>query len=672
MMRRIFITLTIILSLQHTRPLFSQTDSAGTAAPEEIFLDEYLPLMEDEGGLTVVGTRDSVQQMKTITKEDIERAQAPDLAALLQETLGIGVVRRGGYGNAAEISMRGFDSDRIAFLINGIPANSARSGDFEISQIDINSIERVEVIYGGSDSKYNVSGALGGVINIITIKEHGRGLSLKAGLSNLSTPPGKYYERDGGQEGAHWEDLADAQNINFSGNYSAETFSASAGVFANRAANHFLYQDKYFDKTRRKTDNETMDAGASASFIKNFANLSKLIFSGDVYSGNKNIPVSAYAGTHGKQIDFYTRQNIMLDAPAFMDKIALEASFSHNWETMGYEPPVGKSSFHDEHTIMAVNRWKWDILSGLTARAGWDYRYITLDSTDIGKRDQNDGGLYIICELSPTEKILIAPSVKAVFNSSGGFSIVPVPKLGVAWFAAQNLTIKNNYFRSFKYPAFNDLYWPAQGEYEGNPDLKPEDGWGADLGASFKYKIFNMDASVFAQYTKDSIHWASNGGIWRPSNVGAAVFLGFDGKISIDIPLAKGLFNKIRPSFSYQFMLDRLLSYGYNFADEKRIPYMPDVKFVFSIDIPWKSGAMFVSANYEGKRYTDTANSPSAALEPVFTLNLNVNQKINDNLALFCGIRNLLNSSYESFADYPAPGVNITLGARINFERLDE
>ncbi|MDR1147645.1 MAG: TonB-dependent receptor [Spirochaetaceae bacterium] len=673
-MRRIFIVLIgCILSLYSVHLAFSQTDGGELDAVQgESFFDEYFPLMEDEEGLTVVGTRESVQQMKTITKEDIERIQPPDLAALLQETLNIGVVRRGGYGNAADINMRGFDSDRIAFLINGIPANSARSGDFEISQIDLNSIERIEVIYGGSDSKYNVSGALGGVINIITIKKRKRGLSLSGGVSNVSMLPGKYYEKDGRLENPHWEDLADAQNINFSGGYSAETFSASAGIFANRAENHFLYWDKYFDTTRRKTNNEMMDIGASVSFIKDFAGLSKLILSGDIYNGDKNIPTSAYAEIHGKQKDFYTRQNIMLDMPAFRDNMALEASLSHNWEVLGYEPPTGASSLHDEHDISAINRWSWDALTGLTLRAGWDYRYTTLDSTEIGKRSQNDGGLYLTCELSPTEKFLIIPSIKTVFNSNSVLSVVPVPKLGFAWFASPDLTIKNNYFRSFKYPAFNDLYWPAQGEYAGNPDLKPEDGWGADLGAYFRYKIINIESSFFAQYTNDSIHWAANGGVWRPSNVGEAAFFGFDGKISVDIPLSKGPFKKIIPAFSYQGMVSRLLSYGYGFADEKRIPYIPDVKFVFSVDIPWKNGSLLISANYEGKRYTDTVNSASTALEPVFLLNLNVNQKINDNLNFFAGIRNLLNTGYESFAEYPMPGITVTLGARVNFESIGE
>jgi vitamin B12 transporter len=302
--------------------------------------------------------------------------------------------------------------------------------------------------------------------------------------------------------------------------------------------------------------------------------------------------------------------------------------------------------------------------------AGGDYRFITMDSTEIGRRDQHDGGLYLTGEFKAFEKLLIIPSIKAVFNSNGSSPIVPVPKLGLAWFVSQDLTIRNNYFRSFKYPDFEDLYWPEQGTEAGNPDLKPEDGWGADLGAAWRRKIFSLDGTFFTQYTDDSIHWApESGGVWRPSNVGAAVYFGLDGKFSVDIALSRGPFKKIIPSLSYQYMRSYLLSYGYDFTSEQRIPYMPDHTFGFSLDLSWGSrrpGSLLISGHFESGRYTDTANT--RRLDPHFLLNLNVNQRLNDTLTFLGEIRNLFNSRYESFADYPMPGLTITVGMRMNFE----
>jgi vitamin B12 transporter len=656
-----------ILALWCADPLFPQTNGIGTdPSMEENFQDDDPLFMEDAQGITVVGTPETTQEKKVVTKEDIDRSQAPDLATLLQETLNLGVTRYGAYGNRTDINMRGFDSERVAFLINGVPVNSPMSGEFEISQIDLNAIDRIEVIYGGSDSKYNITGSLGGVINIITIKDQEPGLALKASVANTSTLPGKYYEKNNQPGDLHWEDLADAQKITFSGAYGAKTYSVTGNIFANRAENHFLYKDMIFNKIRRKTNNEVWDLGASASFILNLPDLSKLIFSADGYYGDKNIPASGYAETNGKQEDFSTGQNIMLDMPrAFRDDLATEASLNHSWKTVAYDSPAGSSSFHDEHIITAINRWSWYPLPWLALKSGGDYRYITLDSTDMQGHDQHDGGLYLTFEVKPVEQFLIIPSIKAIFNSNGAAQVVPVPKLGFAWFVTGDLTIRNNYFRSFKNPDFEDLYWGGDAYTRGNPDLKPEDGWGADLGAAYRYKIFSLDTTVFAQYTNDSIHWAPGSDtLWRPSNVGAAALFGLDSKISITIPLPKGPFIKIIPSLTYQYMQSYLLSYGYDFSSEKRIPYMPDHTVGFSVDLPWKTGSFLISGYFESERYSDTANITE--LDSHFLLNANINQQLGEHLTAFMVVRNLLNSSYQSFYEYPMPGITMTLGMRFN------
>jgi vitamin B12 transporter len=578
--------------------------------------------------------------------------------------------------------MRGFDSERIAFLIDGIPANSPMSSEFELSQIDLNAVERIEVVYGGSDSKYNVSGSLGGVINIITIKKQQPGLRLGGSISNTSAMPGEYREKNGNKGSPHWEDLVDTQNYSVFAGFGAEKYSLRANLFANQAANHFLYNDLVFEKIRRKTNNEVWDTGASLSFIRYLPDgFSKLIVSGDLYYGDKNVPISGYAVTAGKQTDFSIRPNVMLDMPrVFRDDLAMEASLSYSWQRLGYAPLTGNGSIHDQHMITAINRWTWCPLVKFTLRSGWDYRFNYLDSTDIGLRSRQDGGLYLTAEYKPHETMLIIPSVKAVFSGPSEKPVVPVPKLGFLWTPylpgdfKDSLVIKNNYFRSFKYPDFEDLYWSGDSLTRGNPDLKPEDGWGGDLGAAWHYKNWiNIESTFFTQWTVDSIHWASGaGGIWSPQNVGEAIYFGLDSKAGSEIPLSAGPFKKIGFSVSYQYLLSYLLSYGYTYASDKRIPYMPMHTIGVSVDIPWgttgsgKAGSLLVSGHYEDLRFANTSNITK--LEPHFLLNITVNQQIGKNLTAFAAARNILNSSYESFANYPMPGITITIGLKMNFE----
>ncbi|MDR2518088.1 MAG: TonB-dependent receptor [Spirochaetaceae bacterium] len=634
---------------------------------EETEWDEA-PAFTDQEGITVTGTRETSQQMAVVEKDEIQRRAAPDLATLLQEALNLGVTRYGGYGNQTDINLRGFDSERVAFLIDGVPANSAQDGSFDINQLGLEEIERIEVIYGGSDTKYNVSGALGGVINLITVKKREKGLRAGIVMSNTASLPGEHTGRGGEREDPRFEDLLDTQHYGFSVSYGGPRFSAAGSAFANHAKNHFLFKD-YLGITRRKDHNEVWDTGASVSGVWDFLDTGRLISSSAFYCADKNIPASGFSSAFGIQKDASFRQNIMLDMPrAFRDDLAAEGSLTWHLAGRGYEPPSGAASQHTQHSLSLINRWAWFPVDRLTLRAGWDYRYINLDSTDMGGRDRHDGGLYATVEYCAADTLRIIPSLKAVFSSGKEAPVVPVPKLGIIWNITEEAALKNNYFRSFKLPDFEDLYWSGGGG-AGNPDLKPEDGWGGDIGGVWHHRAFRLEAAFFAQYTSDSIHWASASGVWRPENVGAAVFFGFDGSLRAALPLPNGKlgpFVKITPSLSAQYLRSYLLSYGYGFGSDKRIPYMPELAITGALDIAWASGSAVISVRYESLRYADTANY--AKLDACTLVSASVNQNIGRYAAAFAALRNILNQSYQSFADYPMPGLTVTLGMRLRFD----
>ncbi|MDR1636125.1 MAG: TonB-dependent receptor, partial [Treponema sp.] len=246
---------------------------------------------------------------------------------------------------------------------------------------------------------------------------------------------------------------------------------------------------------------------------------------------------------------------------------------------------------------------------------------------------------------------------------------IPVPKLGLSWKAADFLTFKNNYFRSFKFPDFDDLYWVQSG-YMGNPDLKPEDGWGADLSAEFSYQDWlNIDSTLYGEWTKDSIHWNNASGLWRPENISDGVFLGLDNRLKVTFPLLPVLLEKPVFSLFWQFQPSWLLNRNTGFSDNIRIPYMPMHVLGLSLELPWKAGSrklpgsLSLSGRFESGRYADTANL--IELDPYFILNADFDQAVNKNLAFFGRIHNILNTSYVSFADYPMPGITLTAGMKV-------
>jgi vitamin B12 transporter len=654
----------ILLFLSLLIPLAAQDNGGLGGEYDDNFFDDWLIL--EGGGLTIIGSPNTTQQMETVDRETIEKSHAADLPSLLQDTLGLGVTRYGPYGNQASVNLRGFDIKRVAVLIDGIPVNSTSSGGFDFYSINPLSIERIEVIHGGSDTKYNVSGALGGVINIITIKKPIPGWSFGGSVSNTSYLPGQYNRQSGGIGNPQWQDLADSQNINLSGAYGTERSSFGLSIFGNRAGNHFLYQD-YFDYTRRKTGNEILDAGSSVSFLRNIGDFSKLIASGSFYYGDKNIPVSGYATNYAKQKDLSVRENLMLDMPrAFHDDLSMELILGYSWKRLAYKPG-GISSRHDEHNLSLINHWGWYPATEFTLRFGGDYRFINIDSTNTGLHYTHRGGLYITPEYSPIKDLLFIASIKVMTDGS---NIIPVPKIGAAWTVNNSLILKNNYFRGFKFPDFDDLYWVQEG-FMGNPDLKNEDGWGADLSAEFSFSdLLYLDSTIYGQWTDNSIHWSNASGTWRPENYGAGAFAGLDNSLKWTLPFSPGPLEKPVLGFSWLFQLSWLLSGDLTLGDNIRIPYMPMHTFVMSLELPWISankklpGSLLVSGRFESSRYSNTANT--VELDPCFLLNITYNQRLNENFGLFGKINNVLNTQYVSYADYPMPGISITLGVNMS------
>lgn len=109
--------------------------------------------------------------VSVVSKEELLKAPVGDLSDAIRNVEGINIVA--GTQGRREISIRGMDSSHTLILIDGKRVNSReavfRHNDFDVSQIPVESIERIEVVRGSMSSLYG-SEALGGVINIITKK----------------------------------------------------------------------------------------------------------------------------------------------------------------------------------------------------------------------------------------------------------------------------------------------------------------------------------------------------------------------------------------------------------------------------------------------------------------------------------------------------------------------
>lgn len=111
------------------------------------------------------------QKLTLISGDDIRMTPSADLTDIVRKTAAVDVIQ---YPNLSSgIGIRGFRpqfsglNQRTLLLIDGRPA-----GATNLSQINLNGIERIEVLKGPASSLYG-SQAMGGVINVITQRSKG-------------------------------------------------------------------------------------------------------------------------------------------------------------------------------------------------------------------------------------------------------------------------------------------------------------------------------------------------------------------------------------------------------------------------------------------------------------------------------------------------------------------
>lgn len=126
---------------------------------------------------TVVVSATRSAQPRELTGTSVSVISAGDIAIqhldivsdALSETPGLNVVRNGGPGQYTSIGLRGAEAGQTLVVVDGtrIMDPSATDGSAILSDLLVNSIDRIEVLRGPQSTLYG-SDAIGGVVDIIT------------------------------------------------------------------------------------------------------------------------------------------------------------------------------------------------------------------------------------------------------------------------------------------------------------------------------------------------------------------------------------------------------------------------------------------------------------------------------------------------------------------------
>ena len=201
--------------------------------------------------------------LTVITPEEIKRSAPATVGDLFRDIPGVDIHDMGAIPGQKRIIIRGESSSRVLLLVDGQKISEQKSMDGSALLMDINNIERIEVIKGPASVLYGSEG-MGGVVNVITKKEGSRPVQFEASSAfNTNTDGWNNYASifGGGEELKGFGYRLSAANSDHGNQHGAD----------REAVDHTNYHDKEFNGYLSYTYKD-LKAGLSLSSYRSSTN----------------------------------------------------------------------------------------------------------------------------------------------------------------------------------------------------------------------------------------------------------------------------------------------------------------------------------------------------------------------------------------------------------------
>ncbi len=498
------------------------------------------------GEVTVSTTRRHQSQrelaipMSIVTDKTIDRIAGFTAPEMLRNEPGINLARDGIW--ATSMNIRGLSEQRIITLIDGNRVETATDIAAGMAMIDVNDIDRIEVIKGASSSLYG-TGAMGGVVNIITKDGHyndgfytdGNLSAMYQGVNrlhseNASLTAGnkRWYLRIGGtnqKAGNAMTPKGELANSQF------RDKSLSLKFALKPLINHELklnYQ-RYDARDVGIPGGTVFPEQAIATYPKEIR---------DMFSAHYKITLRSkvFRDVGIKYFHQYILRDVLLKpSPA----ISISPKGHHTTDGIQLQSSITPVKAHS--MIAGIDLWQRRLT---TSRIKDIYQpvpgypdslsHIIRGEIPIPSSRYASGGVFIQDEFTAYgDKLKITlggrldliniqndRAVDPEYLIINGHSQDPIPgqritfrennvyngswsaNLGLLFHAATNVDLAFSFARAFRSPSIEERYkyidLAALGKVEiGKPGLKPEDGYFADLGIRFWRDKFHLSLDGF-------------------------------------------------------------------------------------------------------------------------------------------------------------------------------
>jgi vitamin B12 transporter len=167
---------TLLLSLIAT-PLLAHTQSPDSTARTPLYSTlDTVRITATRIGSSLLRAGRTVQ---VLDQRTLQRTASPELSEVLRTNTLVDVRQRGPFDVQTDIGLRGGTFDQALVLLDGIPLSDPQTGHHAMNlPVDVNALQRVEVLHGGASRTYG-AGAFSGAVNLITRDPIGQRGSLR-------------------------------------------------------------------------------------------------------------------------------------------------------------------------------------------------------------------------------------------------------------------------------------------------------------------------------------------------------------------------------------------------------------------------------------------------------------------------------------------------------------
>ena len=639
------------ISFIKSKHTIDKNDTVISLNKKNILLDQVFITAQ----ITPKNPSNVVHKSKVINRVEIDRQGANNLRELLDNQLNMRVSNDNVLGSS--IAMQGISGQNIKILIDGIPVIGRLNGNIDLSQINLNNTDRVEIIEGPLSVDFGTD-ALAGTINLITNKSEDDKFSPRLNL---------YYETVG-----HYNSDI---NFSFKKNNNHLSFSGGRNYFDGWSVGdkfRFIPTAQLADTNRVKLWNPKEQFFAKIQFQKIFANFKARVYYDffDEKITNLGFPRLPYYENAFDDYYFTKRNNLGLDIDFSLNNktnFKLLSSFNKYdrkkntyFKDLTNLNQVLSSNISDQDTSnfnMIMNKLVFSStrFNNLGFQIGFDSKVENAKGVRIEGNSKilADHAVFTTAELKVNEFLVLRPAFRATYNSK--FKVPLIPSFN-ALIDLKEIDVRMSYARGFRAPSLKELYFEfvdINHNIIGNKDLGSENSnnfqISVDLNKYIDKLSFDFSSNIFFNDINNLITLSQS-----PNSIQYSYF-------NIGKYKTKGISNRLKVfTKKFNFSVGSNYTGRYNNLsstfESQKYNYSHSLSSSFTYFFKTKKLSLSAFYKFTGKLpvfYNDNNQLVESSIDSYHILDLVINKNLlNDRLKLKIGIKNLFDiQNISSFSD---------------------